>query len=123
MIVLQCALVGCGHPLFFLSAHPMKHLAVLVLVHRFWFAVEDSVGRPCMFLIPEFFVLGAFYIKLKNVSCEYDRLNGSNFATQTLQPAWYIRHVGRAYSTFHFLQIETRSTECFVNSLVASFRA
>ena len=28
--------------------------------------------------------------KLWNVSCEYDRLNGSN---STLQAAWYIRHV------------------------------
>ena len=28
--------------------------------------------------------------KLKNVSCEYDRLNGWN---STLQAAWYIRHV------------------------------
>ena len=31
-----------------------------------------------------------FYKKLKNVSCEYDRLNGWN---STLQAAWYIRHV------------------------------
>ena len=30
------------------------------------------------------------YKKLKNVSCEYDRLNGWN---STLQGAWYIRHV------------------------------
>ena len=32
----------------------------------------------------------AFYKKLKNVSCEYDQLNGYN---STLQAAWYIRHV------------------------------
>ena len=31
-----------------------------------------------------------FYKRLKNVSCEYDRLNGWN---STLQAAWYIRHV------------------------------
>ena len=31
-----------------------------------------------------------FYKKVKNVSCEYDRVNGSN---STLQAAWYIRHV------------------------------
>ena len=31
-----------------------------------------------------------FYKKLKNVSCEYDRVNGWN---STLQAAWYIRHV------------------------------
>ena len=31
-----------------------------------------------------------FYKKLKNVRCEYDRLNGW---TSTLQAAWYIRHV------------------------------
>ena len=31
-----------------------------------------------------------FYKKLKNVSCEYDRLNDWN---STLQAAWYIRHV------------------------------
>ena len=31
-----------------------------------------------------------YYKKLKNVSCEYDRLNGWN---STLQAAWYIRHV------------------------------
>ena len=31
-----------------------------------------------------------FFLKLKNVSCEYDRLNGWN---STLQAAWYIRHV------------------------------
>ena len=31
-----------------------------------------------------------FCKKLKNVSCEYDRLNGWN---STLQAAWYIRHV------------------------------
>ena len=31
-----------------------------------------------------------FNKKLKNVSCEYDRLNGWN---STLQAAWYIRHV------------------------------
>ena len=31
-----------------------------------------------------------FYKKLKNVSCEYDRLNGWN---STLQAAWYTRHV------------------------------
>ena len=30
------------------------------------------------------------YKKLKNVSCEYDRVNGWN---STLQAAWYIRHV------------------------------
>ena len=32
----------------------------------------------------------SFYKKLKNVSCEYDRLNGWN---SNLQAAWYIRHV------------------------------
>ena len=32
----------------------------------------------------------AFYKKLKNVSCEYDRVNGWH---STLQAAWYIRHV------------------------------
>ena len=32
----------------------------------------------------------SFYKKMKNVSCEYDRLNGWN---STLQAAWYIRHV------------------------------
>ena len=31
-----------------------------------------------------------FYKKLKNVSCEYHRVNGWN---STLQAAWYIRHV------------------------------
>ena len=31
-----------------------------------------------------------FWKTLKNVSCEYDRLNGWN---STLQAAWYIRHV------------------------------
>ena len=31
-----------------------------------------------------------FYKKLKNVSCEYDRLNGWN---STLQAVWYIGHV------------------------------
>ena len=31
-----------------------------------------------------------FYKKLKNVSCEYNRLNGWN---STLQAAWYIRRV------------------------------
>ena len=31
-----------------------------------------------------------FFLKLKTVSCEYDRLNGWN---STLQAAWYIRHV------------------------------
>ena len=31
-----------------------------------------------------------FYNELKNVRCEYDRLNGWN---STLQAAWYIRHV------------------------------
>ena len=31
-----------------------------------------------------------FYKKLKNVSCEYDRLNGWN---SILHAAWYIRHV------------------------------
>ena len=31
-----------------------------------------------------------FFLKLKNVSCEYDRLNGWN---STLQAAWYTRHV------------------------------
>ena len=31
-----------------------------------------------------------FYEKLKNVSCEYNRLNGWK---STLQAAWYIRHV------------------------------
>ena len=31
-----------------------------------------------------------FCKKLKNISCEYDRLNGCN---STLQAAWYIRHV------------------------------
>ena len=31
-----------------------------------------------------------FYTKLKNVSCEYDRLKGWN---STLKAAWYIRHV------------------------------
>ena len=33
---------------------------------------------------------GSFNKKLKNVSCEYDRLNSRN---STLQAAWYIRHV------------------------------
>ena len=31
-----------------------------------------------------------FCKKLKNISCEYDGLNGWN---STLQPAWYMRHV------------------------------
>ena len=40
--------------------------------------VFRGMARPC------------FCKKLKNVSCEYDRLNGWN---STLQAAWYIRHV------------------------------
>ena len=35
-------------------------------------------------------VCSEFYKKLKNVSCEYDRVNGWN---STLQAAWYIRHL------------------------------
>ena len=31
-----------------------------------------------------------FYKKLRNVSCEYDRVNGWN---STLQAAWYIRYL------------------------------
>ena len=34
--------------------------------------------------------LWKYFFKLKNVSCEYDRLNGWN---STLQAAWYIRHI------------------------------
>ena len=45
-------------------------------------------------LLREFLFLGSrncfFYKKLKNVNCEYNRLNGWN---STLQAAWYIRHV------------------------------
>ena len=41
-------------------------------------------------LVYEILFLCSFYKKLKNVSCEYDRLNGWN---STLQAAWYNRHV------------------------------
>ena len=36
-----------------------------------------------------FYLCKKFYKKLKNVSCEYNRVNGWN---STLQAAWYIRH-------------------------------
>ena len=42
------------------------------------------------FWVVFFFFITSFYNKLKNVSWEYDRLNGWN---STLQAAWYIRHV------------------------------
>ena len=45
-----------------------------------------------------------FYKKLKNVSCEYDRVNGWN---STLQAAWYIRYLHKlsfAYYTYFFQQ-------------------
>ena len=49
----------------------------------------------CCFIYPVFRIGVTddwFYrkLKVKNVSCEYDRLNGWN---STLQAAWYIRHV------------------------------
>ena len=43
------------------------------------------------------------YKKLKNVSCEYDRLNSWN---STLQVAWYIRHV-RWACLFHISYLYT----------------
>ena len=56
-----------------------------------------SSGNPRMLLVlvREFEsrrgeILNLFYKKLKNVSCEYDRLNGWNL---TSQAARYIRHV------------------------------
>ena len=49
------------------------------------------------------------YKKLKNVSCEYDRLNGSD---STLQAAWYIRHVRWTclfYTSKYFISINSTS--------------
>ena len=40
-----------------------------------------------------------FYKKLKNVSCEYNRLNGRN---STLQAAWYIRRYFYTDNNFPF---------------------
>ena len=39
---------------------------------------------------------------MKNVSCEYDRLNGWN---STLQASWYIRHVRWVYSFYSSFRI------------------
>ena len=46
-------------------------------ISRLWFALKRSKKD-------------VFIKKLKNVSCEYDRVNSWN---STLQAAWYIRHV------------------------------
>ena len=47
-----------------------------------------------------------FYKKLKNVSCEYNRLNRWN---STLQAAWYIRHV-RSYNRYQVCFLWTKRT-------------
>ena len=59
-----------------------------------------------------------FNKKLKNVSCEYDRLNGCN---STLQAAWYVRHVRWTclfYSSFIIWFLWTKPT---ILSLILSF--
>ena len=43
------------------------------------------------------------YMNLKNVSCDYDRLNGWN---STLQTEWYIRHV--CWSCIFYISFMTR---------------
>ena len=48
-----------------------------------------------------------FYKKLKNVSCEYDRLNGWN---SSLQAAWYIRHVRIILRSMFFVEKRQLST-------------
>ena len=58
--------------------------------------VPGSVGIDSIMLLLfrdvsiQVLIPGSFYKKLKNVSCEYNRLNGGN---STLQAAWYIRRV------------------------------
>ena len=52
--------------------------------------VAPGVVDIGVFLLSSCCVYGIFYKELKNVSCEYNRLNGSN---STLQAAWYIRRV------------------------------
>ena len=49
-----------------------------------------SNPRTTYVLVRVLIITACFNKKLKNVSCEYDRLNGGN---STLQAAWYIRHV------------------------------
>ena len=53
-------------------------------------SVNHSMGRTRSWLFPVFHSKILFYKKLKNVSGEYDRLNGWN---STSRAAWYIRHV------------------------------
>ena len=45
--------------------------------------------------------------KLKNVSCEYDRVNGWN---STLQAAWYIRHLHKLSTRYKTVQQHYSST-------------
>ena len=51
-----------------------------------------------------------FYQKLKNVSCEYDRLNGWN---PTLQAAWYIRLVH--WACLFYVSFKIYTCTVFVN--------
>ena len=56
-----------------------------------YLAIQTSEG--CATALPmakKIYFEVVFYKKLKNVSCEYDRVNGWN---STLQAAWYIRHL------------------------------
>ena len=57
---------------------------------KFIFLLRASWERIGVWFVAHLQQNREFYKKLKNVSCEYDRLNGWN---STLQAAWYIRHV------------------------------
>ena len=53
--------------------------------------LQPGLSDTPAFALPAIFFYKKFFDeKLKNVSCEYNRLNGWN---STLQAAWYIRHV------------------------------
>ena len=79
------------------------------LVTTYCSVVSTSFDAWCITCCPKLLTSTFFFCtKLKNVSCEYDRLNGWN---STLQAAWYIRHV-RWTCLFYTLSISF--TKCFL---------
>ena len=65
--------------------------------------------QPFKRLYSQLTFLNFFNKKLKNVSCEYDRVNGWN---STLQAAWYIRNVRIIWFLW---------TKCTIRLLILSF--
>ena len=80
-----------GHWVFDVPPHAVQPGRLCMSIPKSTLVLHKPIGLYAyiLFAICKYMYV-IFYKKLKNVSCEYDRVNDWN---STLQAAWYIRHV------------------------------